>query len=165
MPQPHRHRLLLRAARVAIWLENALLFGLLGGLICLAAAQILLRNLFSVSFSWADGLIRLAVLWLAVIGAVAASRDGKHISIKLAERLLPAVWWRPVAAVIDLFAACVCGALAWYAWTFVSLSREFGDLLLGSWPAWMLQAILPVGFALLAYRYLINALSGSRGGG
>ena len=38
---------------------------------------------------------------------------------------------------------------------FVRMSHEFGDVLLGGIPAWLLQAILPVGFGLIAYRYTL----------
>lgn len=158
MQQALRHRALVRAEKIGIWLENALLVGLLAGLMILATAQIVLRNVFSISFPWADGLIRLAVLWLAVIGAIAASREGRHIAIRLAERMLPGRCQRPVAFIVDAFTAAVAAGLAWYAWSFVSLSREFGDVLLGTWPAWIFQSILPVGFALIAYRYLLHAL-------
>jgi TRAP-type C4-dicarboxylate transport system permease small subunit len=28
--------------------------------------------------------------------------------------------------------------------------------MLGEWPAWVLQLILPIGFALIAYRYVVR---------
>jgi TRAP-type C4-dicarboxylate transport system permease small subunit len=52
--------------------ETVLLSVLLLGCIGIAAAQIVLRNVFSYSLYWADEWIRLAVLWLAMIGAMAA---------------------------------------------------------------------------------------------
>src|SRR5690606_15442865 len=115
------------------------------------------RNVFSIGLVWADGLLRLIVLWVALIGAVAASRDHKHIAIDVADRVLPGRLRRAAACVRDLFTAAVCAALAWYSWRFVRESREFGDVLLGSWPAWWFQIVLPVGFALIAYRYALRA--------
>jgi TRAP-type C4-dicarboxylate transport system permease small subunit len=96
-------------------------------------------------------------LWIAILGAVAASRDGKQIAINLAPRLLPAHWSRRVLIVVEAFTAAVAAIMAWYAWTFVRDSRAFGDVMLGDWPAWVFQAILPIGFALIAYRYLLRA--------
>ena len=49
------------------------------------------------------------------------------------------------------------GVLAWYSWEFVAESREFGDQIFSDLPVWPFQAVLPVGFALIAYRYLISA--------
>ena len=152
-----------RVDRVARSVETALIVVVLSGLIVLGAAQIVLRNL-SIGFAWGDGLARLAVLWLALLGALAASRDGRHIAIGAATRWLPPRL-RVVAGVCaDIFGATVSAALAWFSWAFVSDSREFGDTLLGNIPAWWLQSIMPVAFALIALRFLMHAIKWLRGG-
>jgi len=140
------------------WLENALLLLFFLTILVLSAAQIALRNGFSAGLPWADPLVRLLVLWLAVVGAIAASRDRKHIAIEIVARSLPPLARRLVTAFVNLFACGVAAAFAWQAWRFVQDSRTFGDTLLGAWPAWVLQLILPVGFAVIAYRYLMRAL-------
>ncbi len=164
MEPASRHPWLVRAEKLGRGLENALLIVLFGGLSTLAFAQIVLRNVFSIGLPWADGIIRLAVLWLAVIAAIAASRDGKHIAINLAERLLPDRLARPVEALVDLFTAAVAALLAWYSWSFVRDSRAFEDVLLGTWPAWIFQSILPIGFALVCYRYALRFVAQLRAG-
>lgn len=151
-----------KADRIGRLVENVLLAVLLFGLIALATTQILLRNVFSEGIAWADGLVRLIVLWLALIGAVAASRDGRNISINLAPRWLPERLARPVEALVELFTAAVAALLAWHAWRFVADSREFGDLLLDGAPAWIFQLILPIAFALIAYRYLLRCAGAVR---
>jgi TRAP-type C4-dicarboxylate transport system permease small subunit len=140
------------------WLEDAVLVTLFAGLTLVAVAQIVLRNLGFAGFVWGDGLVRIGVLWVALLGAVAASRDQKHIAIDLARRLLPARLWHPLAVLVDLFTATVCGFVAYYSWTFVRDSRAFGDTLLGDWPAWVFQLILPLGFGLISYRYALSAI-------
>lgn len=156
MEPASRYPWLVRAEKLGRALENVLLVGLLGGLSTLAFAQIVLRNVFSIGLPWADGIIRLSVLWLAVIAAIAASRDGKHIAINLAERLLPERARRPVGALMDFFTATIAALLAWYSWSFVRDSRAFEDVLLGTWPAWIFQSILPIGFTLVCYRYVLR---------
>lgn len=129
---------------------------LLGGMILLAVAQIVMRNFFDLGFQWTDELLRMLVLWVAVAGAVAASRQDRHINIMLLDRFLSARVLRGVKLLTDLFTAAVCALVAWHSLQFVQLSREFGDLLMGeAVPAWWLQAVLPVGFALIAWRYLL----------
>ena len=49
----------------------------------LSTTQIVLRNFFASGLFWADELVRLLVLWLAVAGALAATRDRRHIAIEL----------------------------------------------------------------------------------
>ena len=147
---------------LATWLrriEDGVLALLLGSLIIIAGGQILLRNVFSIGLSWTDELLRLLVLWLALIGAVAASRGDRHIAIDLLSRLLPSGWIRFMTALTSVFTAAICAILAFQSWAFVSLSREFDDQLLGGLPAWPFQIVLPVAFALMAARYLIYAVA------
>lgn len=149
---------LMRIEAAGRWLEDAVLVALFAGLTLVSVLQIVLRNLGLAGFVWGDGLVRVGVLWIALVGAVAASRDQRHIAIDLARRLLPPRFWRPLAAAVDAFTATACGFLAYYSWTFVRDSHAFGDTLLGDWPAWLFQAVLPVGFGLIAYRYALGCL-------
>jgi TRAP-type C4-dicarboxylate transport system permease small subunit len=142
------------AERLGRWLENTLLAVVLLAMIGLAATQVLLRGVLGGGVVWADEALRLLVLWAAMLGAIAASRDNVHLRIDLLSRFLPVTWRRVTAVLVDLFAAAVSAILAWYSWRFVAQTREFGDQVLGSWPAWAFQAILPAAFALIAYRYL-----------
>jgi TRAP-type C4-dicarboxylate transport system permease small subunit len=152
-----------RADRAARALETWLIVAVLGGLILLGAAQIVLRNFFSIGFAWSDGVARLAVLWLGLLGALAASRDGRHITMGALARWLPSGARLVAGLCADLFGAVVSGALAWFSWVFVSDAREFGDTLLGDVPAWWLQSIMPVAFALMAWRFAIAAVKRLRG--
>ncbi len=142
--------------------ETTLLCLLLLGIVALAALQIVLRNLFSYSLFWADELIRLAVLWLAMVGGVAASRDRRHLALGIVERYLPRSWHRPAATTAAVFASLVTAALAWQGYRFVADSFTFGDTVLDGWPAWAFQSVIPVGFAIMSYRFACQALALAR---
>ena len=133
--------------------EDAVLVITLTAMILLAASQIVMRNLFNFGFIWTDEMLRMLVLWIAVAGAVAASRSDKHINIAILDRFLPDKVKLAVKIVIHMFTAGVCGVVTWNSVQFVQMSHEFGDVLMGSIPAWMPQLILPVGFGLICYRY------------
>ena len=152
-----------RAARVGLALENALLAALLGFLIVFSFAQIVLRNVFSIGVTWGDGLTRVVVLWLALLGALAASRDGRHIRMNAFLQWLPPTLQIVVGVASDLFAAAVSAALAYFAFEFVRDARSYGDTLLGQFPAWWFESIMPVAFALIAYRFAVHALVRKRG--
>jgi TRAP-type C4-dicarboxylate transport system permease small subunit len=152
-----------RVDRAARGLETWLIVAILSGLIVLGAAQIVLRNFFSIGFAWSDGLARLAVLWLGLLGALAASREARHITMGALVRWLPGRFRVPAGICADGFGAAVSAALAWYSWAFVRDSREFGDTLLGDVPAWWLQAIMPVAFALMALQFVMQVVRGRRG--
>jgi TRAP-type C4-dicarboxylate transport system permease small subunit len=153
-----------RIDRAARSLETWLIVAILGGLVVFGAAQIVLRNFFSIGFAWGDGLTRLAVLWLGLLGALAASRDGRHISMGAVTRFLPGRLQVFAGVAANWFGATVSAVLAWVSWAFVSDSREFGDTLLGDVPAWWLQAIMPVAFALMAWQFLALSIKRLRGG-
>jgi TRAP-type C4-dicarboxylate transport system permease small subunit len=152
-----------RAARFGLALENGLLVALLSFLVVFSFAQIVLRNVFSIGVTWGDGLTRVVVLWLALLGALAASRDGRHIRMNALMQWLPPKLQLVAGVGSDLFAASVSTVLAYLAFVFVRDSRGYGDVLLGRFPAWWFEAIMPVAFALIAYRFVLHAINQMRG--
>lgn len=158
VPAADRPLLLARAERVGWWLETGVLTALLTSMILLAAGQILLRNFYGTGLPWADEALRLLVLWTALFGAVAASREDRHIRIDVLSRFMPPRQRAGVALLLDLFTSAISGVLAWYSLDFVLDSHRFADTVLGGLPAWAFQAALPLCFALIAWRYLVWAL-------
>jgi len=147
-----------KAARLGRVVETTLLCAVLGAMIMLAAAQIALRNLAGSGIPWADEALRIMVLWVALLGAVAAGRDKRHVSIDAVSRYLPSGIRRGLARWIDAIAGLVCAALAWFSWVFLADSWSADERVLGGVvPAWAVQVILPVAFALMAYRYVLGA--------
>jgi TRAP-type C4-dicarboxylate transport system permease small subunit len=155
-------RALEKAGQIGRVFENTLLAAVLSCMILLASAQIVLRNVVGGGIAWADEALRLMVLWLAMLGAVAASRENRHIAIDVLSQVLPDGLRTGVGALIHAFTAVVAGLLAWYSWVFLGESFEYQDQLLGSLPAWWFQAILPVSFFLIAYRYAVHSLDALR---
>ena len=74
---------LARINRFISRLEDSLLIGLVAGLLLVAVAQIILRNVFGAGLLWADPAMRIAVLWIAMVGGMVACREGGHIKINL----------------------------------------------------------------------------------
>ena len=147
----------MRLDRVAALVErvvDAILVLLLTALVTLAGAQILLRNLFDSGLLWADPAVRVLVLWVALLGAMAAARRGRHITVDIVARLLPPRRAAPIRALTDLFTAAVCGVLAWQAGRLVVMEWEAGTMAVGNVPTWVAQLIVPVGFAVIGLRYL-----------
>ena len=145
--------------RAGTYAEDALLLIILIGMIFLAGTQIFLRNFLETSLYWGDEMLRMMVLWLTIAGGLAASRMDKHISIAVLDRFLPARTQVVTRVIIDLFTAFICALFAWHSARFVMGSYEFGDLLMRNIPAWTLQIILPIGFALMALRHLILSVT------
>lgn len=153
---------LLRRPIAAVWralhlVEDGTLVLLLLMMILLAVTQIVLRNVADTSLVWVDPFLRVAVLWMALLGASIAARDNDHIAIDVATRFLPDRLARVLAVFTSLCAAAICAVIAWYALQFVQSEREYGSLAFAAVPAWICQAAIPLAFTLIAIRYVIVA--------
>lgn len=153
---PHLPPVVARLLQAITWLENTILITLLTLMVVLAGSQIIFRNLLDLSILGVDQLLRLLVLWVALLGAVTASRDNKHISIDIFSRFLPARAHAIARVVTDLFTFAVCVTLAWHAARFVASERGTGEMAFALLPMWVAQIILPAAFGLIALRYLLH---------
>ena len=151
-----------RLRRLILALENALLTFMLSAMVLLAGAQILMRNLWHTGITWGDPVLRVLVLWLALLGAMVATRESNHIRIDILSRYLPERLKRAVEHLTNLFAALVCGLLAWHSARFVYFEWLDGNLLFGNVPAWCCELILPLGFGVMALRFMLAGLTRQR---
>ena len=85
--------------------EDFLLAALLGGLLLLALLQIGLRVFFDSGLEWAEPVGRMGVLWLALLGALGATRKRRHIAIDALPRVLPPHLHRAAWAISQLATA------------------------------------------------------------
>ena len=138
--------------------EDVLLVTLLGGMMLVAVGQVIAREIFETGFFLAGELVRLMVLWLAMVGSIAACRENRHIRIDAISHLLSDRAVGIVRMLVDTFAAVVCGIIAWNAWRYLQLEIEFEDTVLIDTPAWIAHVVVPVAFALLSYRFLVLVL-------
>lgn len=136
--------------------EDGLLASALLLLVLLSVAQILLRSVLETGWVWAEPASRTLVLWLAMLGALAATRDHKHIAIDALPRILPPRWRRVAWMLTQGFAAIVCAAMAWYCWQMVAMEREAPVPLFGSVSSWVGMLVLPAGFGLMALRFALS---------
>lgn len=139
--------------------EDILLALLLSTLVLLAPLQIVLRNFFDSGWIWADPLLRVLVLWIALLGALAASRQDRQISVDVVSKFLSPRAKAIVGILTGLFTTIVCSVVAYHSWLFVSGEREFGSKAFGDVPAWLCQSVIPFAFAMIAVRHLGHAIS------
>jgi TRAP-type C4-dicarboxylate transport system permease small subunit len=139
-------------------IEDGVLVVLLAGLVLLAGAQIVFRNLFGSGLLWADPALRVMVLWVGMIGAMVATRYDKQISVDAVSRFVSPRLRAIVRVVTDLFTAGVSLVVAWNAWRLLEDDRAAGTTLFASVPLWVCELIIPVAFAVIAVRYLVYAV-------
>jgi C4-dicarboxylate transporter, DctQ subunit len=146
-----------RLGRIGTAVENALLVVLLTVMMLLAVGQIVLRVFFSSGLLWADELLKLLVLWIALVASVAAARSRRHLRIDVLLKFA-----RVPEFLVNAFAAGICGLIAWHSMQYILLSIEFEETVLVNTPSWLALGILPVSFALMCYRFTLHFLSGLR---
>lgn len=155
-------RLLVRLDTLLLRLEQLLIWVMLGGLTLLASFQVLLRNLFGLGFPELDILLRHLVLWLAIAGASLATRTGRHIRIDLLPRLFTVRQRKLLERGTPFLSAIISLLFCLAAVDLVRQEWAAGAIAFGAVPTWPLQLILPIGFALFAFRF---TLQGFLGGG
>ena len=148
-----------RLIRLLHAIEDIVLVVLFVALMGLAFAQIGLRNLAGGGWPWADSASRVLVLWLALWGASIAGRHGKHIRIELAIHYFPAAWQRSLLVLCDFACAVISGIVAWHSTNFVTTEYSYHQNAFLNLPSWVCEVVIPFSFALLALRFLAQAVA------
>ncbi len=139
-------------------LEDATLLVLFVAMMLVAAYQILARNFFGFGIPWGDGFVKFAVLWIALIGAMLASRRDEHIRIDALTRMLSEQAQQRIRRLCALFTCIVCGIFVWLSTVFVLGEYQFPIVSFGAVPSWVCALIMPVGFAVICVRYLFHTV-------
>jgi len=153
-------------ARVEGWMIVLLLWLM----VILTFVQVGLRGLYTYGhFQWANTLlghidwsgplVRLLVLWLTFLGASLLTKEGKHIKIDLFSSLLPERWL-PIREILLASVCVLISAIMFKVCVdYIKMEMAFGGMTLFNLPAWLGQIIMPAGFAILFFRFLIRALN------
>jgi C4-dicarboxylate transporter, DctQ subunit len=144
--------------RLLYRIEDGILVGLLLLMIILAVSQIFLRNLLGAGIVWADILVRILVLWVGLVGAMAAARKGDHIKIDLISKYLKTKSNWIVLGITDFFTAIVCAIVVFYSIKFVRFEYADGIIAFGRIPMWFSQVIIPFSFLVMSLRYFIRTI-------
>lgn len=133
--------------------EESFIFLLLAAMVTLAGTQIILRNLWESGIAWGDPVLRVLVLWVGMLGAMIASRSNQHIRIDVLSHYLSPTWQRYSNVLTNLFSAVISSLLAWHSGRFVIFEWQDGAELFPGVPVWIAEAILPLGFTVIAMRF------------
>jgi TRAP-type C4-dicarboxylate transport system permease small subunit len=123
----------------------------------MAFGQVVLRNFFTGGIVWGDILLRHLVLWIGFLGATLATSGERHINIDILTRYLPERIRGAVAALSNVFAAVVCFLLFRASLTFIGFEIDNKSTTFAEIPSWYVQIIIPVGYGLLAFHFMVRA--------
>ena len=147
--------LLERSMTIIYRVEDSILVGLLLLMIVLSVLQIFLRNFFGSGIVWSEVLVRVLVLWVGLIGAMVASRQGNHINIDIMNRYLSGRAKVVVRFVVELFTAFICLIVAYYSLQFVQSEFAYGGESFAKVPIWLCESIIPFAFMVISLRYFL----------
>ena len=162
--------------KILVWIDKALarfegwlIITLLWLMVAFTFIQVCLRGLYThARFQWANTLmgyldwsepfVRLLVLWLAFLGASLITGENKHIKIDLFSSILPPELERARELLLSVVCALISAIMIKACTDYVRIEMEFGGSMFLNIPNWIGQVILPVGFALIFFRFCVRAL-------
>jgi TRAP-type C4-dicarboxylate transport system permease small subunit len=146
-------RLLSRLDDALARCEQALACLLFFGLTLITFGTIVARNLFGESSQRLLELAPAGVLWIALVGASLALRQGRHIRLELFLRFAPETLRNWARIAVGLFGASVMGVLLAASFGFVQ-----NEVALFGARGWI-AVVFPFFFAVAAFRYLLGVFT------
>ena len=119
--------------------------------VALNIANVVGRYFLDAPIAWAEEVMLFLQVGVVFLGAVAVSREGRHIRMDVAVDLLPPAPRRIFAYLAGLVEIAVAATITWLAVPLVRMLWEFdqrsqaADL-----PVWIPQGLVPLGFSLIA---------------
>ena len=147
--------------RIDNWLgglELGIVIFLLGTMIGFAFLQVVLRNIFSTGIVWVEIFLRHTVLWLGFLGGALATGNQRHIKVDAFSHLFSKRSQAFLHVITNLFAAFICLLLTQASIKFVGSEIEMKSIVFDGIPAWYVELIIPVGFALHSIHFLFRTL-------
>jgi tripartite ATP-independent transporter DctM subunit len=138
-------------------LENAVSIALLVGMAVLPLLEIAGRRIWRTGVPGSGALVQHATLWIGFLGGAIAARDGRHLSLgRLTDRFR-----EPYRGILAASAAAVsaatCLLLAWSGFQLVRTEWGGPQYVAPFLPVWLAEAVIPAGFALVAWRLVRGA--------
>ena len=136
------------------YLEEGLVILLMAAMTLLTFMQVVARYIFNYSFVWALELTGVMFAWLIFIGMSYGVRVGAHIGIDALVKSLGAGAARAIGGVAALLCIGYSLVFTWGGYLYVEKMHDVG-ILMQDMPIeqWIPRVVLPVGFALLAFRF------------
>ena len=143
-------------------LEDIIVSSILLTMILFSIYQIFMRNFMESGFIWGDSFLRVLVLWLGLAGAILASRKGKQISIDVLSQFIPLPYKTYINKFNLLFAAIICFIISIYSYRFVYMEYEDATIAFANIPAWITEAIIPIGFLIMGIKYIAKIVNDNK---
>ena len=138
-------------------MEEALLALALSAMVALPLVEIFLRKVYHTGLAGSSTLVQHLVLFVSMAGSALATREDRLIAFSTVPTLLRGAWAARARWFSYTVAAAVAGSLGAASAQFVAVERAAARPFLLGIPLWMIELVLPIGFAAIAGRLLFHA--------
>jgi C4-dicarboxylate transporter DctQ subunit len=135
-------------------LEEGLLALLLGVMVSITFMQVIARYIFNYSFVWALEVTTVLFAWLIFLGMSYGVRVGSHIGVDALVKALNPRASRIVASIATVLCVVYAMIVTFGGYQYVKKMYDVG-ILMQDVPIeqWIPRLVLPLGYALLAFRF------------
>lgn len=128
---------------------------MLAAMTLITFVQVVLRYVFNHGFTWALELTTVCFAVMIFVGISYGVRVGAHIGVDALVKLLPSGLRRGVSIVAVLLCLVYASIVLLGSWDYVTKMKEVGiELEDMPIPLWIVRAVMPFGYTLLALRFL-----------
>ena len=136
-------------------LEELIVTVMLALMTLLTFLQVVMRYVFNAGYTWALELTTVFFAVMIFVGISYGVRVGAHIGVDALVKLMPSGPRRATSIFVVLLCLLYAGLVIAGSWVYVSKMKMVGveleDLPI---PIWVVRSILPLGYALLAFRFI-----------
>lgn len=154
---------------IILKIEQLLVIVSLTFMVILTSVNVILRALYTHAHiqwantvlsrvDWSEPFARLLVLWVAFLGASLLTKENRHIRIEIPGVMKSPPWSTIREFVLSLACVIICIFMVKASVDYLSIEMEYGASMILGVPGWVYQLIIPVGFSIMLFRFLINGL-------
>jgi tripartite ATP-independent transporter DctM subunit len=137
--------------------ENALALFAMAGIALLPLGEIASLKLFGVGIAGSTPIAQNLTLWVGMLGAAIAARDGKLLSLATSEFMPKGTAGTVLHVIAAGIGAGIATIFAFGGVELVQSSRHAGQTIIEGLPVWIAQLVFPFAFGLIAVRLVHRA--------
>lgn len=121
--------------------------------VLLAFINVVLRYVFDMSLTWAGELTNYLFIWSALFGAAYGFKKGIHISVTILLNLFPPIVAKGFMILANIISVIYLAAISYFGYKLILMLIDFEEISVDlGVPMWIPHLVLPIAFALAAYR-------------
>jgi C4-dicarboxylate transporter, DctM subunit len=134
--------------------EDILLVIPLAAMMVLPVAEIVLRAVFHTGISGSSTIVQHMTLLVGMFGGAIAAREGRLLALSPAQALLKGKLKLAAQIFSSGFGAAICFYLTLASLKYVLALKPLGKILVYGIPVWVVQLVMPLGFAAVVLRLI-----------